>query len=134
MKYKFLEHTADAKFQAFGKSLEEAFSNAALAVMSIMIDPKKVNPKITKEVNVKGNDKESLLYNFLEELLILLDTENFILNNVKELKIKGNSLKANLIGDELNNKYELKSDVKAITYNEMFIKENPFIVQVVCDI
>ncbi len=134
MKYKFLEHKADAKFQAFGETLEEAFSNSAIAMTSIMTDPEKVKGNIVKKIQIKGNDKKSLLYNFLEELLILLDTENFILHEVKKIKIKENELTAELIGDELNNNYEVKSDVKAVTYNNMEIKENPFIVQVVCDI
>jgi len=37
-KYRILPHTADAKFQAFGASLEEAFANAALATASLMWD------------------------------------------------------------------------------------------------
>ena len=40
MKYKFFNKTADIKFQAYGKNLEEAFINAALAMTSIMIDYK----------------------------------------------------------------------------------------------
>ena len=51
MKYKFLEHKADAKFQAFGKSLEEAFSNAALAMTSIMTDPKKIKENLTRPLS-----------------------------------------------------------------------------------
>jgi SHS2 domain-containing protein len=35
-RYRFLRHTADAKFQAFGTTLEEAFINAALATASLM--------------------------------------------------------------------------------------------------
>ena len=31
-KYKFLAHTADVKFQAFGENLEEAFFNSVLAL------------------------------------------------------------------------------------------------------
>ena len=42
VKFKFLEHTADAKFQAYGKNMEEAFSNAALAMFSIITDTKKI--------------------------------------------------------------------------------------------
>ena len=41
-KFKYLQHTADAKFQAFGKTLEEAFCNAALAMVSLMWDPEKI--------------------------------------------------------------------------------------------
>ena len=35
-KFKYLEHTADAKFQAFGRTLEEAFANAVLATASLI--------------------------------------------------------------------------------------------------
>ncbi|MBL7147703.1 MAG: archease [Nanoarchaeota archaeon] len=134
MKYKFLEHTADAKFQAFGKSLEEAFSNAALAMVSIMIDPSKVKGKIKKEFTVEGSDKKSLLYQFLEEILFLLDTEGFVLNKVEKLEISKNKVKAVLVGDKISNKYKLSGDVKAVTYNDMEIKEKPFMVQVVVDL
>ena len=45
MKYKFLEHTADIKFQAFGKTFEQAFENSALAVANI-ISKDKIKPII----------------------------------------------------------------------------------------
>jgi len=87
-----------------------------------MIDPERVKPKITKKIFAQGEDKKSLLYNFLEQFLILLDTENFILHKVKKIKIIENKLTAEVIGDFITEKYELKSDVKAVTYNEMEIK------------
>ena len=134
MKYKFLEHRADAKFQAFGKSLEEAFSNAALAMTSVMTDPIKIKSKIKHKISVKGEDKKALLYNFLEQLLILLDTEKFLLHKIRNIKINDNKLTAELIGDKFNNQYDIIINIKAVTYNDMFIKEKPFIVQVVVDI
>ena len=132
MKYKYLEHTADIKFQAFGKTLEETFINAAYATINI-ISEDKIKNKITKKIKVKGVDKKSLLYAFLEEILFLLNTEYFILGNVKEIKIKDKELTATLEGDNLEN-YKLGLDIKAVTYNDMFIKEKPFIIQVVLDI
>ena len=135
MKFKFLEHTADAKFQAFGKNLEETFVNAALALTKLMTDSK-VKTKITKKIKVSGNDNKALLYNFLEELLFLLDTKNFLLSKIKEIKIKNNTLTAVLIGDNNLKSYEIKTNIKAITYHEMFIKQenNKFALQVVLDI
>jgi len=134
MKYKFLEHRADAKFQAFGKTLEEAFSNAALAMTSVMTDPIKIKSKIKHKISVKGEDKKSLLYNFLEQSLILLDTKKFLLHKIRNIKIKDNKLTAELIGDNFNNQYKIKINIKAVTYNDMFIKEKPYIIQVVVDI
>lgn len=138
-KYEFLEHTADVKFRAYGKDLEEAFANAALATFAVMTDISKVKPKIEKEVSVECAKKESLLYDFLEELLYLVDTEGFLLSKVKELKIseteKGFALKAVIAGDSADD-YEVSTYIKAITYNDMFIKEEDgrVTIQVVHDI
>ena len=134
-KYRFLEHTADAKFQAFGKTMEEAFGNAALAMFKVMIDPKDVKPKIEKTIKAEGQDEKSLLYNWLEELLFLLDSEGFLLNKVKEMKIKGDTLQAKVVGDNAKD-YSTHGDVKAVTYNDMEIRKekNKYTVQVVVDI
>jgi SHS2 domain-containing protein len=137
--YRFLHHTADAKFQAFGQTLEEAFSNAALAIASLMWDQKRIKKRLKVPVEAKGRDLAQLLVNFLEEILFLLDTKGFLLGSVEDLSIqkKGGvfSLRAFFMGDEYSSHYEIFRDVKAITYNEMVIKKKaPFMVQVVADI
>ena len=97
------------------------------------ISEDKIKEKTEKKIKVKGIDKKSLLCSFLEEILFLLNTENFILSKVKEIKIKEKELTATLTGDNLSD-YHLGLDIKAVTYNDMFIKEKPFVVQVVLDI
>jgi SHS2 domain-containing protein len=136
MKYKFLSHTADMKFQAFGKSIEEMFANSALAMFSSMYEGK-IKEKRTSKIKAKGKDFESLLYNFLEELLVLFDGEQFFLSKVKSLKIdeKKFRLEAKVIGDYAEN-YKINIDVKAITYHEMFVKKekDKWVCQVVLDV
>ena len=132
MKYRYLDHTADIKFQAFGKSLEEAFSNSAYAMIKI-ICKEKVMERITKRIRIKGIDKKSLLYRFLDEILFLLNAKNFLLSKVKNMKIRDNELTADLYGDDLSN-YNLGLDIKSVTYNDMIIEEKPFMIQVVLDI
>lgn len=131
-RYKYFKHTADVKFQAYGRTKEEMFSNAALAVFNVMVDTQKVSPAVERTVNVAGDDEYRLLYNFIEELLFILDTEHFLLNKVKEMKIDGKVLHAVLLGDTAIEKYETHGDVKAVTYNDMEITDK--YVQVVCDI
>jgi SHS2 domain-containing protein len=138
-KYNYLEHTADAKFQAFGSNLEEAFENSAIAMISIMCDPAKVTANKEKEIDIEGKDLESLLYNFLEEILFILDSDNQIAGSIKTIKIKKlkerYSLKSVLLCDSAS-KYQFFGEVKAITYNSMFVKKQgkKFIVQVVVDL
>ena len=135
VKYRFLEHTADIKFQAFGKSLEEVFKNSALALKEI-ISKDKIKPVKKKKISVLGEDNENLLLNFLEEFLFLFETEGFLLSKINKIKIKKDrkEIEAELIGD--TKKYELGNHVKAITYNQMYVKKqgNKYICQVVVDV
>lgn len=136
-KFKFLEHTADVKFQAFGSSIEEAFKNSALATKQTIAEDIKIKSKIKKAIKIKGKDIESLLYKFLEDFLYLLDAEDFLLSEVKDIKIndKQFTLTATIMGDKASN-YQFTNDVKAVTYNEMFVKKqgDKWIAQVVLDV
>ena len=138
-KYKFLEHTADVKFQASGKDLNEVFINSALAMGSVLMEPENVKLKISKKIKVIGESLENLMYNFLEEFLFLMDTESFILGSIKELKIENKNnkyiLTSKIIGDKAKN-YDFSGDIKSITYHEMFIKkeQNGYKAQVVVDV
>ena len=138
-KFEFFEHTADAKFRAYGENLCEAFSNAALALFSIMTDISKVSPEIRKQFNVKSSTRQALLYDFLEELVYFIDTDAYIVCEVESIEIKKEAgyyfLTAKLIGD-IADKYEVHTQIKAITYNDMLISEQPgfVMVQVVPDI
>jgi SHS2 domain-containing protein len=124
-RYRFLQHTADAKFQAFGLTLEEAFLNAALAVASVMWDWAKVARKVRLPIEAQGRDLERLLVNYLEEILFLLDTKAFLLAGVENIRLEetgeGCRLSADFVGDTDPAQYEIYGEVKAVTYNEMRI-------------
>jgi SHS2 domain-containing protein len=125
-KFRFLPHTADIKFRAYGRDIEEAFENSAYALIEIMCKDKVRDTLVTK-MRVVGKDYESLLYNFLEEFLFLIDSENFILNKINRIsKIRENKdgdyeITADLSGDNAKN-YDFSNNVKAITYHEIFVK------------
>ena len=135
-KFEFLEHTADIKFRSFGKTLEEVFENSALALFNIFYD-KNVKGKKSYKIRVKGRDFESLLYNFLEEFLVLFDSNNFLPGRIKNLKLneKKFEIEAEVVGDDIKN-YNADVHVKAITYNNMFVKKqkSEWTAQVVVDV
>lgn len=125
MAYQFLEHTADVKFVAEGESLEKVFSDSAMALKETICGDIKVLEQIEKKFEVQGIDLSSLLYNFLEEFLVLLDSEDFLLSNVHEIKInvENKKLVCVVFGDKAEN-YKFTNDVKAVTYNDMFVEYN----------
>jgi SHS2 domain-containing protein len=139
-KYIFLPHTADTKFQAFGKTLEEAFANAALALTEVVVEPNKIKAKILKKIKIESEDEKSLLYDFLEQFLILIDTDDFLINKVRTISIEqGNKrlkLNADIVGDSGIQKYKPKTAIKAVTYQEMEIHKDKkeYMVQVILDL
>jgi SHS2 domain-containing protein len=120
-RFKFLEHTADVKFQAFGKDIEDVFKNSAFALKETICDEIEVKEKKKKIIHIKQKDFESLLYSFLEEIIYLLDAENFLISDISKIKIDKFSLKATIMGDNAS-EYEFTNPVKAVTYNDMFVR------------
>jgi len=137
-RYRILPHTADGKFQAYGKTLEEAFGNAALATASLMWDWAAVEAKVRHFVHVTGADREQILVKFLGEVIYLFETRQFLLAKVDGLRIRpqfeGLNLEAVLGGETLAPRHEIYGDVKAVTYHDLKIEEcDGFTVQVVVD-
>ena len=83
---------------------------------------------------MSGNDLESLFYKFLDELIYLLDAENFITAKAK-VTLRGYNLHAEIFGDSASN-YKNLDHIKAATYAEMYIKktEDGFEAQAVLDV
>ena len=140
-RWEHYEHTADIGIRGYGRTLEEAFENVAMALFDVMVNVKKVEPKEVREIEVEGEDLYALLYNFLEELLILHDTEGLVFSDF-DVKIekteKGYKLKAKAYGEPLDyEKHEPKEEVKAITYHDMKIEQledGTWIAQLVPDL
>ncbi len=126
--YQFLDITpADVAFVARGKSLGELFKNAALAMFETMTDISKVGRDRVIDVEVDGDDLESLMFNWLNELLLYVDSEGLVFSDFAvNVKNEGGKweLKATCYGEEINpEKHEFKVHVKAATYHKMEVKE-----------
>ena len=125
-RWEHYEHTADIGIRGYGDTLEEAFEAVATALFDVMVDVRKVDRKEMREIEVEGEDLYALLYSFLEELLILHDTEGLVFGDFEvgiEKTKEGYKLKAKAYGESLSEKHEPKEEVKAITYHEMNIKQ-----------
>ena len=142
MAFKFLEGiaTADVAIEATGKTLGEAFAEAALAMFEVQTDTKKVKPKISKKVEIKSEDKKSLLFDWLSKLIYLRDVEKMFFSkfHVKIKKLGKNfKLDANVYGEKIDaKKHEFKVEVKGVSYTQMEIEEksNKSRIKVILDV
>jgi protein archease len=128
--YKFLEHVTDALVEAWGETLEEAFAQAGLALFETMMDTKTVNPKASEEIQTAGHDEKELLYNYLEELLLLFEVKQLALGDFTVSSIDPTHGEIRLKGKASGELYDRtrhngKVEVKGITYHLMEIEKHP---------
>src|SRR3989338_5841678 len=118
MKYRFIDKLkSDVMFEAYGKNLKGLFENAALALFSVICDIKKVKPKKKEKFEMKAENLEDLMYNFLSGLIAIVDTEEMFFSKIKVLEVDEQHVIAELFGEEMT-KEKGGTVVKAVTYYE----------------
>jgi SHS2 domain-containing protein len=139
--YEYLEHTADIKFLAYGKTLEEVFENAALAMFNVMIDTGKVSGETVRKVFLKSPDLESLLVDWLSELLYLFEVDEIVFRKFHVEEIKEEEGEYSIVAQASGEKFypeshPFETEIKAVTYNQLEVEKNAdgWKAQVVVDI
>jgi SHS2 domain-containing protein len=139
--YDYLEHTADAKFRAYGKSLEETFENAALAMFNVIIDTGKIFGSVKRDVSIESYELESLLVDWLSELLYLFEVDEIAFREfkVEEILEKDGKyfLKARAFGEKFEDRpLPFETEIKAVTYNQLELckTKEGWVAQVVVDL
>ena len=81
----FLDHTADVLFAATGRTMEECFEQAALALCQTQAELLEIKPARKVEVQVSGEDEEKLIHAFLDEVLYQMQVPPlpFLLHKLK---------------------------------------------------
>jgi SHS2 domain-containing protein len=140
--YKIIDDVAiaDVAFEVYGKTIDELFENAALAIFEQSADVTTIRGKKTRSIDINSQSLDTLLFDFLSELLYVKDAEQFLGRKVKVhiAQDRGSyALQAEIVGDIISqNKHTLKNDIKAITYHMFKVEETPkgWVAFVVVDI
>ena len=126
MSYRHLEHSTDAIIEVTAPNLSTAFEVAGKSVVETIIDPSKIEEKIVKRVSITGKDLRYLLYNWLEEVIILTITDGFAAKRIL-VKIESNheyKIQAEFFGEEIDiKKHGFRVEIKSPTFHEMDIQE-----------
>lgn len=120
MKYRELEHTADLAILVFGKDLPQLFANAAYGLFDIMADLSKPLSGAKRLIRLRAPDVESLMVDWLNELIYLHDQEGEIYNGFDIVFPAMGEMKASVEGGKGAGS---KLNVKAATFNDLEIRE-----------
>ena len=141
--YEYLDHPADVQIHSWGPDLKVAFEQAAVGMFGYMTDltSVEIEEDEVKEIKAEGHDLESLLFQFLDEFLFVFASDYFVCKKIKitswEIKEDADErliqVTAQGMGEEFNlKKHPQGTEVKAITYSAMEVKEGEGVYEVYC--
>ncbi|MEM4633718.1 MAG: archease [Candidatus Anstonellaceae archaeon] len=131
MEYRFLEHTADIMFEAYGKDYPEALENAAKALFSVMGNAK---AEEVVDFHHSAHSLEELTVQLLADMLAYADAHEIVFSKfkVQEFDEQKNEVVLRAWGE----KKRPRDSVKAVTYHELAVKKDKqsWIIRVLLDV
>ncbi len=117
--YEDVEHAADWAFRVRGRDLGELFTNAARTIARAEHGGEgEVN--VSRELQVTGADRETLLVNWLNELLYLEQTRREVYSHFDIMEIGDTHLRARVQGAP---EYHTQRHIKAVTFHNLEVKQ-----------
>jgi SHS2 domain-containing protein len=108
--YRYLDHMTDLIVEAHGETLTETFLNAAIGTLNSMFDVEKVEPKTRTKIVAQGHDLKSLLYDWIEKILLAIYIDKIVINHFEYLELcmlikdyKGKRIKYQIVSTFKNN-------------------------------
>jgi len=114
------EHTADVGLQARADSLGELFEAMGEGLADVICPRRSVKKQKTLQIRAESENVETLLVDFLAELLGLFNLEKFLIVGVRVEQIDETSVAAEITGETYDpDRHELGDEIKAVTYHKL---------------
>jgi len=115
-----IEHTADRAFRVRGRDMAGLLENAARAMQAVEEPRSAREPAVIKEIEVGGVDRESLLVNWLNEILYLEQTHQLVCERFHITELDNHHLRALI---ETRKCDPSQTHIKAVTFHNLQIRE-----------
>lgn len=120
--YEELDHTADWALRVRGRNLADLLRNAAQGMLQLSGVVPAEGPRSRRELQLQSLDRESLLVDFLQELLLGLEMRQVTCSEIEIHSATDTGLRATLSEVPLRG---LSKPIKAVTYHDLDIEESP---------
>jgi len=118
--FELLEHTADIGFRVRARSRAELFEAAAEALISVAFEVEPVEPRHRYALEAGGHDAESLLINWLSEVLYLWDARRLALRDFRVRELTAERVAGEARGEPFDPaRHRAKLVVKGVTYHQL---------------
>lgn len=123
--YEVLEHTADIGLRAWAPSFEEMIAEASAGLVSIALEINSISPREQYPIAAKGDDRESLLVNWLSEVLFYTDGKQIGLGKFQVNPSDGFAATGVAMGEPRQPRHVSKLIVKGVTYHQLKVIHRP---------
>ena len=130
-----IPHTADVKFRATAPTLDALFSDAFDALMQVIYGNDRHGDR-EKTVHIGSPDIESLLADFLSEVLYISEVEGLVFSHA-DITIDGLKLTAVLHGEVFDcARHSGGTEVKGISYSGLSVSRdtNGYMLDIIFDV
>jgi SHS2 domain-containing protein len=137
MEFELLDHPADIGFRTSGTTVEELFANCAHALTYIILDASNIQSLQQVSLSAEGSDYESLLVNWLNEVLYYVDGKRIALRAFDISRLNETHIECVAIGEARDpQRHPSKLTVKAVTYHKLKVQqtEKEWIAEVYVDV
>ena len=135
--YEFFEHTADLGLRVRAPTLEQLFHDAAVGLFAMVVEAiPRDDAACRREFSIRGTRHDYLLFDWLNELLFVFDTERQLLSDFR-ISFERGGLTASALARPLDvSRHRPIREVKAITYHELRVEsiEGGWIAELIVDI
>jgi SHS2 domain-containing protein len=135
--YELFEHTADLGLRVRAPDLDTLFAEAAACLFTAVVeDLGTVRPDRDVRIEVAGDDREYLLFDWLKDLLLRFDADHMLFSRFKVM-VRDDGLSGTAWGEPFDPvQHVLSHEVKAITYHELKVEPTPdgWLAEVIVDI
>lgn len=123
--YRYLDHPSEALVEVVANGEEEVFRDAALALFDIMTDLSKVQSKEFFDVQLESPERQLLLIDWLNRLILLHEVENVFLCHfeIEIQKGQGYRITARAGGEKIQEHHEKRLHAKSATYGQLMWSE-----------
>ncbi len=122
--YELLEHTADTGFLVKAPSLERLYVDAALSLCDLIVKLDRIEEKDRKSISLTAPDRESLMVQWLNEILFLFERHKFLVRRIVFNHFDPKTIAATLWGQTYEpTKHGYVSEIKAVTYHQLQVGE-----------
>lgn len=128
--WEILEHPADVGFRAYGRTAEELYANAALAMMTLACAPEELEERESREIEVTGADHESLLFAWLADILAIQDAEQMFFRRAEIVELAETAghlwLRGRIFGEKYDSaRHRAGTYIKAVTMHQLRVDQTP---------